>query len=285
VSQQHPIRKDSDDMSFLSRLPQQTASVLTDVHLKQIKVAIGSVQYLKHIVDTRGTIPVSFTQYPMYFLLLMGHRLRALNRRAKSLVLTALLILTSLFLLLCALGGLVMLYLFKSALGINLVDGLNEAKIAVMLKVSRASVNKWVANDLNIGLPGLDDRPSPGRPAKLTPPQSQKLADFINNPSCSPKGGRLIEAYIQQYIEQHFAVRYQPSNVYSLIHELGLSWITLRSKHPKQSQEAQDSFKNVKWQSSSGFRVMWCLRMSIFGFRTKRVLANQIRPDEYVMAS
>ena len=88
-----------------------------------------------------------------------------------------------------------------------------------MLKVSRATVNKWVANYLNIGLPELDDKPSPGRPAKLTPHQSQNLADFINNHSRSPKGGRLIAADIQQ----HFSVRYQPSNVYRLMHELGFA--------------------------------------------------------------
>jgi transposase len=103
-------------------------------------------------------------------------------------------------------------------------------------------VNKWVANYLNIGLPGLDDKPSPGRPAKLTPLQSQNLADFINSHSHSSKGGRLIAAGIQQYIKQHFAVRYQPSNVYRLMHELGFSWITSRSK---QSQVAQDSFKKT----------------------------------------
>lgn len=124
-------------------------------------------------------------------------------------------------------------------------DGLNRAAIARILKVSRASVNKWVANYLNIGLPGLDDKPSPGRPAKLTPLQSQNLADFINKRSRSSKGGRLIAADIQQYIEQHFAVQYKPSNVYRLMHELGFSWITSRSKHPKQSQDAQDSFKKT----------------------------------------
>lgn len=56
-----------------------------------------------------------------------------------------------------------------------------------MLKVGRASVNKWVANYLNICLPGLDDKPSSERPAKLPPLQSQNLADFINNRNRSSK--------------------------------------------------------------------------------------------------
>jgi hypothetical protein len=104
-------------------LPQETASAFTDTQLQHIKIAVGSGQYRKHKVDLRGTLPIPFTKYRMYFVLLMGRNLRELNRREKSLALVALLILTSSFLLLCALGGAVMLYLIKSALGINLLEG------------------------------------------------------------------------------------------------------------------------------------------------------------------
>jgi hypothetical protein len=122
LRKQQPIRKDPDIMSLLSRLPQETASTLTDTQLQHIKVAVGSGQYRKHKVDFRGTVPIPFTKHRVYFVLLMGRNLRTLNRREKSLALAALLILTSLFLLLSALGGAVMLYLIKSALGINLLD-------------------------------------------------------------------------------------------------------------------------------------------------------------------
>ncbi|MCB5362021.1 hypothetical protein CSB62_23840 [Vibrio splendidus] len=33
------------------------------------------------------------------------------------------------------------------------------------------------------------------------------------------------------------------SALYQLLHDIGLSWITTRSKHPKQSLEAQETFK------------------------------------------
>ncbi|MFT4746034.1 MAG: hypothetical protein ACI8XG_000102 [Congregibacter sp.] len=51
---------------------------------------------------------------------------------------------------------------------------------------------------------------------------------------------------IQRYIEHNFDVQYQPSNIYRLLHDLGFSWITSRSKHPKQSQAAQDEFKKLQ---------------------------------------
>ncbi|SQD79137.1 transposase (fragment) [Moritella yayanosii] len=42
-----------------------------------------------------------------------------------------------------------------------------------------------------------------------------------------------------------FDVLYQKINTYHLLHELNLSWITTRSKHPRQPLEAQDTFKKI----------------------------------------
>jgi LytS/YehU family sensor histidine kinase len=53
----------------------------------------------------------------------MGLNLRSLNRREKSLALAALLIIFSVFVLLSSLCGLAILYLLKSALGIDLLEG------------------------------------------------------------------------------------------------------------------------------------------------------------------
>lgn len=98
---------------------------------------------------------------------------------------------------------------------------------------------------LQHGLSGLEDNPSLGRPAQLTSVECVKLAAFIAENSRSSQGGRLIATDIQRYIEDNFGVKYQQSNIYRLLPELGFSWITSRSKHPKQSQEAQDEFNRV----------------------------------------
>jgi hypothetical protein len=110
-------------MSLLSRLPQETASLLTDTQLSHLKVAIGSGQYRKHKVDLRGTLPVPFFTYRIYFVLLMGRNIRSLSRQEKSIAVTSMLLLTVIFLVFSTTLGLVIIYVLKSALGINLFEG------------------------------------------------------------------------------------------------------------------------------------------------------------------
>ena len=117
------IRKDPDIMSLLSRLPQETASLLTDTQLSHLKVAIGSGQYRKHKVDLRGTLPVPFFTYRIYFVILMGCNIRSLSRQEKSIAVTSMLLLTVIFLVFSTTLGLVIIYVLKSALGINLFEG------------------------------------------------------------------------------------------------------------------------------------------------------------------
>jgi hypothetical protein len=117
------IRKDPDIMSFLSRLPQETASVLNDTQLSHIKVAIGSGQYRKHKVDIRGTFPVLFFPSRIYFVFLMGRNIRSLSRQEQNIAFTSMLLLTTLFLMFSTMLGLVIVYIIKSALGINLLEG------------------------------------------------------------------------------------------------------------------------------------------------------------------
>lgn len=110
-------------MNLLSRLPNETAISLTDKQLSHIKVAIGNGGYRKHKIDYRGTIPIPFYPSRVYFVLLMGRNIRAITRSEKSIALMTTLFLTVLFLSLSTLLGLILLYILKSALGINLFEG------------------------------------------------------------------------------------------------------------------------------------------------------------------
>lgn len=123
MRKKHAIRKDPDIMNLLSRLPSDTAKALTDTQLRHLKVAIGSGQYRKHKVDLRGTFPVPFYPSRIYFVLLMGRNVRALSRQEKSIAFASILLMITLFLVISSLMGLVILYLLKSALGINLLEG------------------------------------------------------------------------------------------------------------------------------------------------------------------
>lgn len=119
----HAIRKDPDIMSLLSRLPRETATTLTDTQLSHLKVAIGSGQYRKHKVDMRGTFPVPFYPSRIYFVFLMGRNVRNLSRQERNIAFTSMLLLTALFLIFSTILGLIIVYIVKSALGINLLEG------------------------------------------------------------------------------------------------------------------------------------------------------------------
>ncbi len=124
-------------------------------------------------------------------------------------------------------------------------DGMNRTEISKAIKVSRTSVNKWVADFLSQGLDGLSATPQSGRPPLLSTEQLQQVADLIDQRANSEHGGRLKGADINEFIEQQFGVVYEPSHIYRLLKKMGFSWITSRSKHPKQSLEAQESFKKL----------------------------------------
>jgi len=128
---------------------------------------------------------------------------------------------------------------------LHFLEGKSKADIAVYLKVARGGMKTWVASYLNNGLDSLKDHSNPVRPVKLTPIQLQSLAKFVELNAIGDKGGRLQAKDVGEYIYNEFNVQYQRRNIYRLLHHLGFSWITSRSKHPKHNEEAQRLFKNL----------------------------------------
>lgn len=126
------------------------------------------------------------------------------------------------------------------------LKGDSRSEIAKRLSVARSSVNSWVRNYLSDGISGLDNKPGAGRPSQLTQEQLDKLSQHILLNTYSTKGGRLTGADIGDYIYEQFNVRFNSGHVYKIIKRLGYSWITTRSKHPKQSQAVQDAFKKIQ---------------------------------------
>ena len=124
-------------------------------------------------------------------------------------------------------------------------EGHSRYQIAQFLKVSRTSVNKWVCQYHQERIEGLFDKKTPGRPFRLSEGQRQQLKDYVTTKAKSEAGGRLNGTDIQRYIQQEFGFHYHLSSVYKLLHKLGFSWITSRSKHPSQSDEVQEDFKKI----------------------------------------
>jgi len=58
--------------------------------------------------------------------------------------------------------------------------------------------------------------------------------------------GLKLKPLLPIYIAQEFKVDYSIFNVYRLFHQLRFSWITTRSRHPKQSEEIQENLKKIR---------------------------------------
>jgi transposase len=125
----------------------------------------------------------------------------------------------------------------------HIQDNANRAQTAKFLKVSRGSVNKWVQDFINDGIDGLKEKPRSGRPSALSELQLLQLKEYVINNSIKPTGGCLKGSVLVDYINHEFGVLYSLDNIYRLLHKLGFSWITSRSKHPKQDLNAQECFK------------------------------------------
>lgn len=125
-------------------------------------------------------------------------------------------------------------------------SGKNKAEIARMLNISRRIVNEWVGKYLSKGISALESKRPTGRPSYLTEQEKQTLSLYIKAQSQSDMGGRLTGESIRSYINANFDVDYHPNAIYKLLKSIGFSWITSRSRHPKQSDEVQETFKKIR---------------------------------------
>lgn len=122
-------------------------------------------------------------------------------------------------------------------------EGNSRASIARELDVSRRLVNEWITAYLSHGFEGLALKKATGRPSLLNDEEKSALKNYVLSHAVKPQGGRLMGKDIQKYIKETYGVSYQIRNIYRLMKELNIVWITSRSKHPKQDQEAQENFK------------------------------------------
>lgn len=128
----------------------------------------------------------------------------------------------------------------------HIKEGANNSQTARNLHISRRIVNDWLKSFYAQGLDGLKEKSRSGRPSRLNEVQLAKLSEYIRNNSIKESGGRLNAQVLVNYIAQEFNLNYCVSNVYRLLHQLGFSWITSRSRHPKQSDEIQENFKKIR---------------------------------------
>lgn len=128
----------------------------------------------------------------------------------------------------------------------NLKDGKRQSDIAETLKISLSSVGRTIGRFRESGLSDLKDRPRSGAPLKLSPEQRLAVKDRLLALQQARSGGRLTGEDIQVLLKKEWQVSYCLSAVYNLLHALNLSWISCRSRHPKQDPQRQEDFKKLQ---------------------------------------
>lgn len=115
------IRKDPNIISLLARMPaDEIKDSFTDEQLETLKIAVGAKDWKTHPIDLRFTLP--FWGKRFYIVFIAGKSLRS-SRLQKAILRKAEILFISLFILGAFLLSALILYLIKSALGINLISG------------------------------------------------------------------------------------------------------------------------------------------------------------------
>ncbi|WP_299573296.1 hypothetical protein [uncultured Shewanella sp.] len=114
------IRRDPLIEKVLKRSPSNIAASFTDEQLNAIKMSLGPNTWGGHFIDKRGTFKFPFIKWRFYYVFLLGKNKRAYTRREKNMSMLMMFATVSGFIVMSMLLGLLMLYLLKSALGIDL---------------------------------------------------------------------------------------------------------------------------------------------------------------------
>ena len=134
----------------------------------------------------------------------------------------------------------------------RIAEGWPQSKVAAFLGVHPRTVRDWWARYRNDSVHGLDAKPRPGRPPKLTKAQEDIVLSWFDKPATDfgfPNelwtGGR-----VAQLIEQHFGVRFHP-------HYL-IEWLAQRRitpQKPERQAREQDPDKVAHWLANDWVEV------------------------------
>lgn len=143
-------------------------------------------------------------------------------------------------------------------LGLRLLQkGLSEAEVADLLDVHPQAVYKWLCRYKEGGIESLKDKGGRGRKNILTNEQEQEFKSAVLALQEQREGGRVVGRDIKEMLKNDFGVECFGSTIYTLLHKVGLSCISGRTRHPKSDPEVQEAFKKTsKTRYSKGFRTM-----------------------------
>jgi putative transposase len=133
----------------------------------------------------------------------------------------------------------------------HIQDGKSFSDAAYMVKVKPRTVIVWAAKFRQDGIDGLREKSGRGTKGHFSQEEKEAIGKAIENIQQSRSGGRIRGDDVREYVQQTYGVRLSNGSLYRLLHDMGLSWITGRSIHPKADIKEQELFKKT-FQKKSG---------------------------------
>ncbi len=112
------LKNETGLRKLLERMPEKVQDSFTEEQLANIKIAIGARTWGNHAIDVRST--VKFFRYRYYYVLVAGRNRRELSVRERRIGLLIQASVFAVFLAFSAMLGVLVLYLVKSAAGIDI---------------------------------------------------------------------------------------------------------------------------------------------------------------------
>jgi len=125
----------------------------------------------------------------------------------------------------------------------HLQEGEEYHDIAKFLGVETETVKGWIKRFRKSGIDGLKESPRSGAKKKLSVSQYTEFKIAVLALQEEREGGRITGKDVLTLLQEKFQVHCVLSSAYNYLHHVDLSWITVRSKHPKHDQEKQEAFK------------------------------------------
>ncbi|ABZ75817.1 conserved hypothetical protein [Shewanella halifaxensis HAW-EB4] len=117
------LKDDTRVKRALGNMPKVHADSFSELQLLYLKHALSNNRWQKHMVDSRGSFYLPFVGWRFFYVLLLGRNRRAYSRKEKQVSLALFVLCVVGFIVISLALGLLLLYLLKSMLGIDLFEG------------------------------------------------------------------------------------------------------------------------------------------------------------------
>lgn len=129
-------------------------------------------------------------------------------------------------------------------------QGVAQAEVARIMKVSRQSSSRWYSQYTEGGLAGLKHNGQKGRPSKLSDKQKERLQAILTKGA--HKYGFALDVWtlprIAKVIEREFGIKYRTTHIWWIMSSLGWSCQRPAKRAIERDEEKIKEWKKNEWR-------------------------------------